>query len=125
MNKRVGAQQRPPDAQYKAKRAEWLASQGRYNMAYKALGSEGVTPACVSTLEALQCIHPKAREEMPDLPRCANSLSVAGAPLTALNKKAGGIRPIAVGDVLRRLVSKCVCEQLAVEFREYLSPNQA
>ena len=31
-----------------------------------------------------------------------------GAPLTALNKKQGGVRPIAVGEVLRHLAS-CLC----------------
>ncbi|XP_062518293.1 uncharacterized protein LOC134193482 [Corticium candelabrum] len=34
---------------------------------------------------------------------------LSGAPLTALLKKQGGIRPIAVGEVLRRLTSRLCC----------------
>ena len=33
----------------------------------------------------------------------------AGASLVALPKKDGGLRPVAVGGVLRRLVGKCLC----------------
>ena len=33
---------------------------------------------------------------------------LCGAPLTALLKKGGGVRPIAVGEVLHRLAS-CLC----------------
>ena len=36
----------------------------------------------------------------------------AGANLLAVNKKDGGIRPIAVGDAMRRLVSKCFAYSL-------------
>ena len=35
---------------------------------------------------------------------------IAGAPLMALNKSGGGLRPIAIGETIRRLVSKCCCE---------------
>ena len=34
---------------------------------------------------------------------------LCGANLLALKKKDGGIRPIAVGEILRRLVAKCLC----------------
>jgi len=34
---------------------------------------------------------------------------VCGAPLTALLKKGGGVRPIAVGEVIRRLTSRLCC----------------
>ena len=34
---------------------------------------------------------------------------LVGAPLTALKKPAGGLRPVAVGEVLRRLVSRLAC----------------
>ena len=34
---------------------------------------------------------------------------LSGAPITALYKKSGGVRPIAVGDVLRRLASRLCC----------------
>ena len=32
---------------------------------------------------------------------------IAGAPLLALNKDGGGLRPIAIGEAIRRLISKC------------------
>lgn len=48
----------------------------------------------------------------------------AGANLIALPKKDSNIRPIAVGEVLRRLVSKCVCVRLRTVFRDILSPTQ-
>ena len=37
------------------------------------------------------------------------------AILTALNKKKTGIRPIAVGEVIRHLVTKCIAEEAAIE----------
>ena len=62
---------------------------------------------------------PASIECLNSLTRCINSLLAGtldsrlapwfcGAPLTALAKKSGGFRPIAVGETLRRLVSK-VC----------------
>ena len=49
---------------------------------------------------------------------------LAGAPLVALNKKHGGIRPIAIGEVLRRLVSKCFCAALKDRAAALFSPHQ-
>jgi hypothetical protein len=49
---------------------------------------------------------------------------LAGATLIALTKKDGGIRPIAVGSVLRRLVSKCAMAVVGTEASEFLRPNQ-
>ena len=34
---------------------------------------------------------------------------IAGDPLMALVKQGGGLRPIAIGETIRRLVSKCCC----------------
>ena len=48
---------------------------------------------------------------------------LAGATLHALPKPAGDLRPIAVGEVWRRLVSKCLCRALQ-EFRTALWPLQ-
>ena len=49
---------------------------------------------------------------------------LAGATLHALPKKQGGVRPIAVGEVLRRLVGKLLCQAVREESRAYLWPLQ-
>jgi len=49
---------------------------------------------------------------------------LAGAKLFAATKKNGGIRPIAVGEALRRLAAKTLCEQSKQEARDYLWPLQ-
>ena len=47
-----------------------------------------------------------------------------GARLIALNKKDGGVRPIAVGNTLRRLAAKAGLSSEAVFLGEELSPVQ-
>ena len=47
-----------------------------------------------------------------------------GANLTALSKKGGGVRPIAVGCTLRRLASKCACVHALQSIPQLLSPHQ-
>jgi len=47
-----------------------------------------------------------------------------GAALCALNKKDGGIRPIAVGSTLRRLVAKCACRAVTAKMSERFLPIQ-
>jgi len=47
-----------------------------------------------------------------------------GGRLIALEKKSGGIRPIAVGMTLRRLVSKCGSAFGVERMRSSLSPLQ-
>ena len=47
-----------------------------------------------------------------------------GANLFALVKKNGGFRPVAVGNVLRRLVSKCIAYAVAGRASEFLRPLQ-
>ena len=47
-----------------------------------------------------------------------------GASLCALAKKDGGIRPIAVGNSLRRLATKVVLSPITAELREQLQPTQ-
>ena len=49
---------------------------------------------------------------------------LCGASLTALRKKSGGLRPIAVGEVLRRLVSKCLLRVSILTAIRLLSPLQ-
>ena len=47
-----------------------------------------------------------------------------GASLCALAKKDGGIRPIAVGNALRRLATKVVLRPVTTELRDQLQPTQ-
>jgi len=47
-----------------------------------------------------------------------------GGSLTALSKKDGGVRPIAVGCVFRRLAAKCANSFASSAVAEYLSPHQ-
>jgi hypothetical protein len=47
-----------------------------------------------------------------------------GASLCALNKKGGGLRPIAVGNTLRRLVSKTACRAVTAKMAMHFLPVQ-
>ena len=47
-----------------------------------------------------------------------------GATLLALGKKDGGVRPIAVGCTLRRLVAKCACNSVKRAMAALLAPHQ-
>ena len=49
---------------------------------------------------------------------------LAGASLHALPKSGCDVRPIAVGECLRRLASKCLCAAVRDAAREYLAPLQ-
>ena len=48
----------------------------------------------------------------------------SGASLHAANKKCGGFRPVAVGEVLRRLTSKCGASAVSERAANLLSPLQ-
>ena len=58
--------------------------------------------------------------------RCPTDVApiLFGGRLIALNKKSGGIRPIAVGFSLRRLVSKCANKHALAHLASYFSPTQ-
>jgi hypothetical protein len=47
-----------------------------------------------------------------------------GASLCALSKKDGEIRPIAVGETLRRLVAKAACKVVKSKMSEKFAPVQ-
>ena len=49
---------------------------------------------------------------------------IAGAPLIALVKAGGGLRPIAIGETVRRLVSKCCCEATTEDAKVVFGPLQ-
>ena len=81
--------------------------------------------------EAVQCPSPDYANRL-FLTRFVNLLTtgkaphtinqrLCGATLLAIHKKNGGLRPIAVGEVLRRLVSKC----LAIHIRFHPSTPTA
>ena len=58
-----------------------------------------------------------------DIPEHAR-LYFFGASLISLNKKSGGVRPIAVGGTLRRLVAKCASRAVRDEMGALLAPVQ-
>ena len=49
---------------------------------------------------------------------------LAGAGLVALPKPSGGVRPIAVGEILRRLTGKCLMSLVQQQARTYFWPAQ-
>ena len=49
---------------------------------------------------------------------------LCGATLFACRKKSGGVRPIAVGEVLHRLISKCLTHAVQDEAISTLTPLQ-
>ena len=49
---------------------------------------------------------------------------LAGANLTALPKKGNGIRPVAVGEVWRRLTAKCLCKEFKDQASTFFFPLQ-
>ena len=49
---------------------------------------------------------------------------LAGGNLTALPKKDNGIRPIAVGEVWRRLTAKCLCNEFKEQTSAHFFPQQ-
>ena len=49
---------------------------------------------------------------------------LAGAKLLALKKPKGGVRPVAIGEVMRRIVGKCLCATIKEEAQEFFEPLQ-
>jgi hypothetical protein len=44
--------------------------------------------------------------------------------LIALEKRSGGVRPIAIGEAIRRLAGRAMCLQLRAAMAQYFTPNQ-
>ena len=58
-----------------------------------------------------------------NIPSSASS-SFFGASLIALSKKDGGVRPIAIGNTLRRLAGKCCMLKLSQQLPSTFQPHQ-
>ena len=52
------------------------------------------------------------------------SQALCSASLSALLKKKGGIRPIAFGEILRRLIAKCLAKETNLEAKELFQSLQ-
>ena len=46
------------------------------------------------------------------------------ARLIALPKSSGDVRPIAIGDVFRRITAKAICSQYKISFSKFFAPLQ-
>ena len=56
---------------------------------------------------------------------CAAAAPIlAGAALVAVPKPNGGVRPIAIGEIYRRLVGKCILQQIRADARTFFWPAQ-
>ena len=99
-----------------------------------APGPSGLRPSHLR--EAVSCPAPdRARLVLKSLTIFVNALAagrtppsvlphLCGATLLACRKKNGGLRPIAVGEVLRRLISKCLATASRRTANNYLAPLQ-
>ena len=98
-----------------------------------APGPSGLRPEHVkSTLQAAPGRRDKALQSLTRLVNVMVKGEVpteiapflSGARLHAANKKDGGIRPIAIGNLLRRLVAKCCASKLQDKAAAVLGPHQ-
>ncbi|GJS42873.1 hypothetical protein Tco_0567916 [Tanacetum coccineum] len=125
---------------------------GHYTAVVRVLSSSGVSPYNHATLDDLKTKHPfKPAPSLLDLPIDSHHLIasptivldrlksfprgtsygrdglreyIANAPLTLLVKSGGGIRPIVVGTVWRRLVSKVSAVMISHSLDDYLDDLQ-
>ena len=96
----------------------------------------GGGPSGLRPIHIKNCLATEHRDEVPE--RCCALMNVlakgeapsvlapflAGATLTALPKKDDGIRPVAVGEVWRRLTSKYLCSAYKEQASSYFFPLQ-
>ncbi|GKB15918.1 putative reverse transcriptase domain-containing protein, partial [Tanacetum coccineum] len=114
---------------------------GHFTVAIKVLKSSGVAPSTPETLHELEAKHPHAPPlNLSSSPLGVDALCVhkdlvglllrqlgeyiTSAPLTPLVKPCGGIRPIAVGTVWRRLVYKVASFSIGNSMNTYLQDFQ-
>ena len=71
---------------------------------------------CLDRLTRLLCFLLSGRADVRIAPW------LCGAPLTALFKKQGGIRPIVVGEILRRLTSRLCCSAMKAVSQDVFLP---
>jgi len=99
-----------------------------------AAGASGMRPQLLKDI--LSCPNKAAGDEaLTSLTKLTNHMVaglaprelapfIAGAPLMALAKAGGGLRPIAIGETIRRLVSKCCCEATVEDAKVIFGPLQ-
>ena len=84
----------------------------------------------VSQLPVMTRMLTRRLKRLPMFAQCALFVSLVmcvaiyGSALCALNKKDGGIRPIAVGSTLRRLVAKAACKAVTAKMAARFLPVQ-
>ena len=104
--------------------------EGDFKGAVRVASSDvSFAPTNSTTLDPLRDKHPPPRQPYSNFVINGNVLQEArpylfGASLVALNKSSGGIRPIAVGCVLRRLVAKCASSAIRDKMGSHLAPLQ-
>ncbi|GJX31972.1 putative reverse transcriptase domain-containing protein [Tanacetum coccineum] len=90
---------------------------GHYTAAVRVLSSYGIAPYNDATLQELKAKHPfKSGPSLPDIPIDHHQLITS--------HRCGGIRPIAVGTVWRRLVSKVSATMIGHSLDGYLDGLQ-
>ena len=96
----------------------------------------GGGPSGLRPIHLKNCMSTEYRDEV--LERCTALITVlskgdapkslapylAGANLTALPKKDNGVRPVAVGEVWRRLTAKCLCQAYKEQSGSFFFPQQ-
>ncbi|GJR46042.1 putative reverse transcriptase domain-containing protein [Tanacetum coccineum] len=114
---------------------------GHYTVVVKVISSSGVASYNEATLDDLKTKHPfKGAQWLSQrsyrfyhpsgeallVGKCPKRLGeyIASAPLTPLVKPGGGIRPIAVGTIWRRLVSKVCATTIGHSLDTYLNDLQ-
>lgn len=102
----------------------------------KDTGSGASNTKVTHLLQAVECPAPEhATAALVAITALANTLVagmacqeiapyLCGAPLLAINKKNNDVRPIAVGEILRRLVAKCLCSHTKAKANSFLAPLQ-